>query len=104
METLLEWLKPLETSVILDYIVALDLVHNPWFIAGALVFVVVSLYLRWHLLLSCTLSLAGLVTLVYFVHEQGTSLDRSSDGLFLFVGGGAAIVFFLIYMVFLRGD
>lgn len=104
MEESLDWVSLLETQHILDYIHDLNLLSNPWFIAAAILFVIVSLMLKWHLLLSCTLSLAGIITLTSLVHEQGTDLSQSSDSLFMFVGGGAIIVFFLIYMVFLRGE
>jgi hypothetical protein len=48
--------------------------------------------------------LTGFVALVYVVHSTGTDLERSSDSLFIFLGGGAALVFLFIYMVFMRGD
>ena len=104
MDQFMDWLSLFETQHVVTYVTELDLIHNPWFIAGALLFIIVSLILKWHLLLSCTLSLAGLITLVTVVHQQGTDLDKSSDSLFMFIGGGAIIVFFLIYMVFLRNE
>lgn len=104
MEAIIEWLKPLKTSMIIRYIADLNLLHNPWFIGGALLFILICLWLKWHLLLTCTLSLTGFVALVYLVHNTGTDLERSSDSLFIFVGGGAALVFLFIYMVFMRGD
>jgi len=104
MDQFMDWLSLFETKHVVNYITELDLIHNPWFIAGAVLFIIVSLLLKWHLLLSCTLSLAGMVALVTVVHQQGTDLDKSSDSLFMFIGGGAIIVFFLIYMVFLRSE
>ena len=104
METIIEWLKPLKTSMIIRYIADMNLLQNPWFICGALVFVLACLWLKWHLLLSCTLSLTGFVALVYLVHNTGTDLEQSSDSLFIFVGGGVVLVFLFIYMVFMRGD
>jgi len=104
METIIEWLKPLKTSMIIRYIADLNLLQNPWFIGGAVVFVLACLWLKWHLLLSCTLSLTGFVALVYLVHDTGTDLERSSDSLFIFLGGGVVLVFLFIYMVFMRGD
>jgi hypothetical protein len=104
MEALIEWLKPLKTSTIIRYISDLNLLHNPWFIAGAVLFVVVCLWLKWRLLLSCVLALTGLITLVSLVHNSGTDLERSSDSLFIFLGGGTALVFLFIYLLFMRGD
>jgi hypothetical protein len=104
MENFMEWLGMFETKHIVGYVTELDLLHDPWFIAGAILFIVVSLFLKWHLLLSCTLSLGGMIALVTFIHQRGTSLDNSSDSLFMFIGGGGIIVFFMIYMVFLRSE
>lgn len=104
MEALIEWLKPLKTSMIIRYIADLNLLHNRWFILGAVAFILICVWLKWHLLLSCTLSLTGFVALVYVVHSTGTDLERSSDSLFIFLGGGATLVFLFIYMVFMRGD
>ncbi|MBN2645769.1 MAG: hypothetical protein JXR59_09885 [Desulfuromonadaceae bacterium] len=100
----MEWLKPFETNQIVNTIHELDLLHNGWFIAGAVLFVVICLLMKWRMLLSCVLSITALVTLVYYVNGGNKNLEQSSDSLFLFVGGGAAIVFFLIYMVFFRSD
>lgn len=104
MEAVIEWLKPLNTSMIIRYISELNLMQNPWFIGGSLVFILTCLLLRWYLLLTCTLSLTGFIALVYLVHNTGTDLEHSSDSLFIFVGGGAVLVFLFIYMVFMRSD
>jgi hypothetical protein len=104
MEAIIEWLKPLKTSMIINYIADLNLLHNPWFICGSIVFVLLCLWMKWRLLLACTLSLTGFIALVYLVFDTGTDLERSSDSLFIFVSGGAALVFLFIYLVFLRSD
>ncbi|MDY0213127.1 MAG: hypothetical protein RBR06_08990 [Desulfuromonadaceae bacterium] len=104
MEAFIEWLKPLNTSTIIRYISDLNLLYNPWFIIGAVLFIAICLWLKWRLLLSCTLTLAGLIALIYFVRSSGTDLEHSSDSLFIFVGGGTALVFLFIYLVFMRGD
>lgn len=100
----MDWLQHLQTREIARYVQELDLLHNVWFIIATIVFIAVSLFLKWRLLLSCTLSLAALIALATAVSNRGTSLEQSSDGLFMFIGGGAAVMFFLIYMVFMRGD
>ncbi|MCD6527589.1 MAG: hypothetical protein J7K75_11425 [Desulfuromonas sp.] len=104
MEINTDWIEMLSTDQILTSVHDLDLLHNNWFIAGAVLFVIVSLMMKWHMLLACTLSLTGLIVITSLVHQQGTDVSKSSDGLFIFIGGGAVIVFFLIYMVFMRGD
>lgn len=104
MEESLDWIYMLKTEQIIDYAYELDLLHNVWFILGAVLFVAVSLYMKWTLLLSTTLSLTALITIATLVSDRGTNLDKSSDGIFMFIGGGAAVMFFLIYMIFMRGD
>ena len=104
MEAIIEWLKPLKTSMIINYIADLNLIHNPWFICGAILFIVICLWLKWRLLLTCVLSLTGFIALVYLVFDTGTDLEHSSDSLAIFIGGGVVLVFLFIYMVFMRND
>lgn len=104
MEEATDWAQALQTQQIIGYINDLDLLHNPWFIAGAVLFVLISLFMKWKLLLTATVSLAALITLTTLVSAQGTDVSKSSDGIFMFLGGGAAIMFFFIYMTFMRGD
>lgn len=104
MEEVTDWAHILQTKEIIGYINELDLLHSPWFIAGAILFVLVSLFMKWKLLLSSTISIAALIALATYVGTQGTDVSKSSDGIFVFVGGGAAIMFFFIYMTFMRGD
>ena len=104
MEESIDWIHMLKTEQIINYVYDLDLLHNVWFILGAVLFVAVSLYMKWTLLLTTTLSLTALITIATMVSDQGTNLEKSSDGIFMFIGGGAAVMFFLIYMIFMRGD
>jgi hypothetical protein len=104
MEQAIDWAHLLETQQIINYINELNLLHNMWFIAGAVLFIAFSLFMKWRLLLTCTISLSALIALTSFVSGRGTDLGQSSDGLLFFVGGGAAIMLFFIYMLFMRGD
>ncbi|MDY0191467.1 MAG: hypothetical protein RBR22_12105 [Desulfuromonas sp.] len=104
MDQSIDWMHALQTKEIVGYIQELDLLHNWLFIAAALLFVGVSLLMKWRLLLTCTISLSGLIAITTYVSARGTDLERSSDGIFMFVGGGAVIMFFFIYMLFMRGD
>ena len=104
MEEATDWAHILQTKHIIGYINDMDLLHNPWFIAGAVLFVAISLFMKWKLLLTSTTSIASLITLATFVSTQGTDVSKSSDGIFIFIGGGAVIMFFFIYMTFMRSD
>ncbi len=104
MEEATDWAQALQTQEIIRYINDLDLLHNPWFIGGAVLFVLISLFMKWKLLLTVAISLVALITLTTLVSAQGTDVSKSADGIFIFLGGGAAIMFFFIYMTFMRGD
>lgn len=104
MEESIDWAHALQTEQIIGLINKLDLLHNPWFIAAAILFVVVSLVMKWRLLLTSTICLAALISLAAYVNTQGTDISKSSDGIFVFISGGAAIMFFFVYMTFMRGD
>lgn len=104
MEQATNWAQLLQTKEIIGYINELDLLHNLWFIVAALLFILISLFMKWKMLLTTTISLAALIVLATYVGNQGTDVSKSSDGIFMFVGGGAAIMFFFIYMTFMRGD
>lgn len=94
----------LKTQEIVNYINELDLLHNWWFIGGAVLFLAICLFMKWRLLLTTTISLTALIGLITYIGGRGTDLEQSSDGIFIFVGGGAAIMFFFIYMIFMRSE
>ncbi len=100
----IDWMHVLQTKEIVGYIQELDLLHSWLFIGGAVLFVGISLLMKWRLLLTATISLSALIAMTAYISARGTDLEQSSDGIFMFVGGGAAIMFFFIYMLFMRGD
>jgi len=104
MDQSIDWMHVLQTKHVIAFIQDLNLLHNWWFIGGAILFIVISLLMKWHLLLTCTISLSALIALTAFITQRGTDLEQSSDGIIMFVGGGAVIMFFFIYMIFMRGD
>ena len=103
MNKFMEWIKPFETKKVVAFIHQLDPLHNVTFMVIVALFIAISLFMKWRLLLSCTISLAALITLTTIISGQGTDV-QNSDSLFMFIGGGAVIMFFLIYMIFMRGD
>lgn len=104
MEQATDWAQALQTQQIIGYINELNLLHNPWFIGGAVLFVIICLFMKWKLLLTSTVTIVALITLTTLVSAQGTDVSKSGDGIFMFLGGGAAIMFFFLYMTFMRGD
>lgn len=104
-----ELLQKFETERVVAYLQALDLqelVHNPYFLAGAGTLAVIALLLRWRMLLVTILSISGFAWLLSYTLAQNTSLEGgvATDTLVVFVMGGAAIIFLAIYLLFIRGE
>jgi hypothetical protein len=50
-------------------------------------------------------SVTACTWLFSYVQQRGTELDSlGSESLLIFAGGGVAILFFTIYLLFIRGD
>jgi hypothetical protein len=82
-----------------------ELIHNPWFLGSIGVLALVSLIMRWRLLLVVLVSVTAFTWLLSYVHQRGTELDGlANDTLLIFAGGGVFIIFFFIYLLFIRGD
>lgn len=104
-----EFLQRFETAKVIEYLKELDLqelMHNPYFLGGTGTLAVIAFLMRWRLLLVVILTIAGFVVLLSYILEQGTSMEGglASDSLLIFVGGGALIVFLVIYLLFIRGN
>ena len=104
-----ELLEKLETSNVIAYLQNLDLqelIHNPYILGGTAGLAILCLWMRWRVLLALLLSLSGFIWLLSYTLAQDTSMEGgvASDTLFVFVIGGAAIVFLTIYLLFIRSD
>ena len=82
------------------------LIHNPIFLGGMAAVAIIALFMRWRVILIIVLSLVGVTGLVAYTLQQGTGLGEGmhTDNLFIFVVAGAGIIFFVIYLLFIRGD
>jgi hypothetical protein len=82
-----------------------ELIHNPWFLGSIGVLSLISLFMRWRVLLVLLVSVTACTWLFSYVQQRGTELDSlGSESLLIFAGGGVAILFFTIYLLFIRGD
>ncbi|PLX82362.1 MAG: hypothetical protein C0617_14705 [Desulfuromonas sp.] len=82
-----------------------DLIRNPWFLGGMALLCLISLLLKWRILLATVVSVTGFVGLVSYTLGQETNLESmSSDTLLVFVGGGVALVMVVIYLLFIKAD
>ena len=105
----MELLQRFETERVIAYLQALDLqelIHNPYLLGGIGALGIISLLMRWRLLLVTILSISGFVWLISYTLAQDTSLEGgiANNTLVVFVFGGTAIVFLAIYLLFIRSD
>jgi hypothetical protein len=107
-EFLRDYLELLETEKVMTFLRELDigdLIFNPWFLGGLVIFTAISLYMRRYGLLSIVLGLVGFASLVNYTLRQGTAVEGIlSDTLLVFVGGGVVLIFAIIYLLFIKHD
>lgn len=100
--------KNLETDRMLQYLAERnigELIHNPWFLGTMAALAVVALLCKWRVLLATILGVTGLAWLVSYTVQQGTELESvGNTNLLVFAGGGALIVFVMIYLLFIHHD
>ncbi|MFA5516535.1 MAG: hypothetical protein WDA20_09640 [Desulfuromonadales bacterium] len=101
-------LQNLQSERVMAYIEQLDvqqLVENPVLLGAIGVLALVSLIMRWRLLLVAVMSVTGFVWLIHYVQQQGTELTGlGSNNLLLFVGGGVALIALVIYYLFVKAE
>lgn len=104
-ETILEWLAPLTTDNMINFLVEKDLLHNFWFIGGVIVVALICHFLKQRLLTALIVLMAGIATMIsYTFSNTGTSSDISGDRLFIFIGTGAVIIAVSIYLLFVKEE
>ncbi|PLY01285.1 MAG: hypothetical protein C0623_05560 [Desulfuromonas sp.] len=109
IDSIIEFLSTLSTENILAYMDQAkvgDLIHNPYFLGVMGVLAVVSLIMKWRVLLVANLGLVGFAWLLSYTLERGTSLDGglTNDTLLLFIGVGVVIIGSIIYFLFISSD
>jgi hypothetical protein len=109
MDILFDFLRQFETAQVFSWLQSLDLnelIHNRYFLGGTAALAVIALLMRWRLLLTTLLGVAGFVALLSYTLQRGTGLDEGlhTDTLLIFVAGGVALVGAVIYFLFIRTD
>lgn len=103
-----EYLQYLETERVMAFLQEMnlgDLILNRWFLGGLAAFTVITLFLRRYALLATVLAVIGFASLVNYTLQQGTNVEGVlSDTLLVFVGGGLALIFAIIYLLFIKHD
>jgi len=106
--SLLDFLENFETGKIFQALQELkigDLIHNPWFLAAIAIVAILSIIMRWRVLLAVVLSLTGAVALINYTVEKETRVQGIGDEtLLVFIGGFACITVLVIYLLFIKGE
>lgn len=109
IDSIFEFLSTLSTANIIAYMDQAkvgDLIQNPVFlgIMGALA--VISLIMKWRMLLVANLTVVGFAGLMAYTLERGTNIEGglTNDALLVFVGVGVLIIGAVIYFLFIKSE
>ncbi len=109
IDSIFEFLSTLTTENILAYLGQSDLgnlFYNPYFLGSMGVLAVISLIMKWKLMLGGVITVVGCAGLMSFLAEQGTSLEGgvTDKTMLVFIGGAVVVVAALIYLLFIKSD
>lgn len=108
LSALRDLLQNFETERVMETLGQLDveqLVHNPWLLGAIGLLALISLVMKWRLLLVTISAVTGFVWLISYVQERGTQLDGlAADSLLMFVGGGVSLIGLIIYYLFIKAE
>ncbi len=108
MSAIADFFRQFETGRVLAMLQDMNagaLIHNPYFLGSMGVLALIALLMHWRLLLVTILSVTGFSWLLSYTLQKGTALTGpSSDNLLVFVGGGAAIIMLVIYLLFIKTE
>lgn len=109
IDSIIQFFSTLTTENILAYMDQAkvgDLIHNPYFLVVMGVIAVISLIMKWRLLLVANLLIVGFAGLMSYTLERGTALDGglTNDTLLIFIGAGVVIVGAVIYFLFIKSE
>ena len=109
VDSILGQLKELDNDHVIEFIVEMQIseyIHKPWFIGGMAALAICCLVFKWRVLLATIVGLTGLAWLVNYTVAQGTEVSEGlqSHSMLFFVGGGVAIVFLMLYLVFIKEE
>jgi hypothetical protein len=109
VDSVIEFLSTLSTANILAYMNQAkvgDLIHNPVFLGIMGAVAVISLIMKWRMLLVANLTVVGFAGLMSYTLERGTNIEGglTNDTLLVFVGVGVVIIAAVIYFLFIKSD
>ena len=109
IDSIIHFLSTLSTENIVAYMAQAkvgDLIHNPVFLGIMGAFAIISLIMKWRMMLVANLTVVGFAGLMSYTLEHGTSLDGglTNDTLLVFIGVGVVIIGAVIYFLFIKSE
>jgi uncharacterized membrane protein YgaE (UPF0421/DUF939 family) len=83
-----------------------ELMYSPYFLGVVAIIILICLIMKWRLLLATTVGIVGFAELLAYTTAHDTSLadGLGNESLIIFIGGGAAIVSIVIYLLFIKSE
>ena len=82
-----------------------DLSSNPWFLGGFAVAILITYFIGWRAISAFLVGIGGFALALSWTVAKGTGPEGiQSGGIYIIVGGGAAIVGLFIYLLFIKTE
>ena len=82
-----------------------DLSHNPWFLGGFAVIILITYLIGWKAIAGFLVGLGGFALILSLAVGRGNGVEGiAGGGLWILVGGGAVAVALFIYLVFIKSE
>ncbi|SRR6056297_2372054 len=82
-----------------------DLNSNPWFLGGFALAILLTYFIGWKAISGFLVGLGGFALVVSFAVGKGTGTEGiAGGGVWILVGGGAAVIALFIYILFIKSD
>lgn len=109
IDSVINFFKTLSTENVVAYMEQAkvgDLIQNPYFLGIMGAIAIISLIMKWRILLVANLTVVGFAGLVSYTMEKGTGLEGglNNETLLVFVGAGVVIISAIIYFLFIKSE
>lgn len=82
-----------------------DLSNNPWFLGGFAALILITYFLGMRAISAFLVGIGGFALALSLTVAQGTGTEGiAGGGIYIIVGGGAAIVGLFIYLLFIKTE
>lgn len=82
-----------------------ELNSNPWFLGGFAIAILLTYFIGWKAISGFLVGLGGFALVVSLAVGKGTGTEGiAGGGVWILVGGGAAVIALFIYILFIKSD